>query len=414
MVQKISIIEEKIKNDNNELSDNYLVFMNEVFPKIESTYDKIKYSKSSNLKFFLISSFNDSYLNEILGIYNHLVQYLNRENLSSKIPLSHIRKKYIMLSEDFYNLTGFPIKSFIEFKNNWQLVENEQLYKAIISDDLDDSDYQKGEKTLIIMNRRQKIGVETPRKRRKYSLSKKNNKNINKDNNNISTSNDKKNEKNKRLDSIEVREEKSNEKTKIKTKNKIPKFIPKSKINNSNNNLLNKFERFDGIIKTIIFNRIRYSDKSEIKSNKSEEQKREYKIYNIKRKNFNEEEDSNSDSNDKKNDIEVILLKEKFVFYYLIFQDKELEESQNEKVKQNIFGTIKPFEIVNITKTKINKIEKKNIFGQNMRFNNNFYPQKTTSITNKLDELSEKLSKYENMVQNLGKEFINNSNVTKK
>jgi hypothetical protein len=49
-----------------------------------------------------------------------------------------------------------------------------------------------------------------------------------------------------------------------------------------------------------------------------------------------------------------------------------------------------------------------------MRFNNNFYPQKTTSITNKLDELSEKLSKYENMVQNLGKEFINNSNVTKK
>jgi hypothetical protein len=40
-----------------------------------------------------------------------------------------------------------------------------------------------------------------------------------------------------------------------------------------------------------------------------------------------------------------------------------------------------------------------------MRLNNNFYPQKTTSITNKLDELSEKLSKYENMVQNLGKDY---------
>ena len=47
-------------------------------------------------------------------------------------------------------------------------------------------------------------------------------------------------------------------------------------------------------------------------------------------------------------------------------------EEGNEKGKQNIFGTIKPFEIVNITKTKINKIEKKNIFGENMRFNNNF------------------------------------------
>ena len=103
------------------------------------------------------------------------------------------------------------------------------------------------------------------------------------------------------------------EKKKIKTKNKIPKFIPKSKINNSNS-LLNKFERLDGIIKTIIFNRIRYYDKSDIISNESEEQKREYKIYNIKRKNFNKE-----DSNEKKNDIEVILLKEKFVFYYLIF-----------------------------------------------------------------------------------------------
>ncbi len=89
-------------------------------------------------------------------------------------------------------------------------------------------------------------------------------------------------------------------------------------------------------------------------------------------------------------------------------------EEGNEKGKQNIFGTIKPFEIVNITKTKINKIEKKNIFGENMRFNNNFYPQKTTSITNKLDELSEKLNKYENMVQNLGKEYINNSTITKK
>ena len=89
-------------------------------------------------------------------------------------------------------------------------------------------------------------------------------------------------------------------------------------------------------------------------------------------------------------------------------------EEGNEKKKQNIFGTIKPFEIVNITKTKINKIEKKNIFGENIIFNNNFYPQKTTSITNKLDELSEKLNKYENMVQNLGKEYINNSTITKK
>ena len=304
---KIYIIEEKIKNDNIDLNDNYLVFMNEVFPKIENTYDRIKYSKSSNLKFFLISSFNDSYLNEILGIYNHLVQYLNKENLSSKIPLNHIRKKYIMLCEDFYNLTGFPIKSFIEFKNNWQLIENEQIYKNIISDDLDDSDYQKGEKSLLLMNRRQRVGVETPRRKRKYSITKTNNKKRD-----FIPLNDKKN-KNKRDESIDVREEKNEKNNKIKTKNKIPKFIPKSKINNSNS-LLNKFERFDGIIKTIIFNRIRYYDKSDIISNESEEQKREYKIYNIKRKNFNKE-----DSNEKKNDIEVILLKEKFVFYYLIF-----------------------------------------------------------------------------------------------
>ena len=295
MTQKIYIIEEKIKNDNIDLNDNYLVFMKEVFPKIENTYDRIKYSKSSNLKFFLISSFNDSYLNEILGIYNHLVQYLNKENLSSKIPLNHIRKKYIMLCEDFYNLTGFPIKSFIEFKNNWQLIENEQIYKNIISDDLDDNDYQKGEKSLILMNRRQRVGVETPRRKRKYSISKANNKKRD-----FIPLNDKKN-KNKRDESIDVREEKNEKNNKIKTKNKIPKFIPKSKINNSNS-LLNKFERLDGIIKTIIFNRIRYYDKSDIISNESEEQKREYKIYNIK-----------------KNDIEVILLKEKFVFFYLIF-----------------------------------------------------------------------------------------------
>lgn len=114
-------------------------------------------------------------------IYKDLVK-LTKIRPNEKL-LIKARRQYIYLSDIFYNIVGIPQKSFIEFIDNWELVEKEQLYQSIISDDLDDYLYSE-EKSGMIMNHRQTTGKETPRKVRKASMSKYQEKN-NKGRNNI-------------------------------------------------------------------------------------------------------------------------------------------------------------------------------------------------------------------------------------
>ena len=115
------------------------------------------------------------YLDNIKKIYNDLIK-LTKNRPIEKL-LVKARKQYIYLAESFYNIIGIPQNSFIELNINWQMIEIDILYKSIISDDLEDNSYSEG-KSNIIMNKRQTTGKETPRKMRKFSITKKNEINI--------------------------------------------------------------------------------------------------------------------------------------------------------------------------------------------------------------------------------------------
>jgi hypothetical protein len=208
------------------------------------------------------------------------------------------------------------------------------------------------------------------------------------------------NKQRKREESIEIREEKKI--SKIKTKNKVPKFVSNIKTyssistnsSGSNVNKDNKYIKFSKIIKMIIFNRIKNYINQNNKEQLYNNQNGEYKLYKIGEKNEKEGESP-------KKLVEVIVLKEKL--------NKKIEE-EKDNGKIGIFEGIKPLDIINLSKKKVNKIERINRF---VNKNNNSEDeikegenyQKGISITNKLDELSEKLSKYENMIQNLGKDY---------
>ena len=390
ILEKLSIIQKNLAKDNIEIYENYSSFIKEDFNKMEKVYNNIKFLKSKNLKNFILNSLNIKYLNEISNIYRQLIQYCISLNLKDKIPLQNIRKKYIKLSESYYNLTGIPTNSFIEFKKNWQLIENEQLYKAIVSDNIESNDSTKNEKSNLVMNRRQRIGAETPKRKRKYSISNNKDEIIKEEEDKII------NKQRKREESIEIREEKKI--SKIKTKNKVPKFVSNIKTyssistnsSGSNVNKDNKYIKFSKIIKIIIFNRIKNYYNKNKKALLNNNQKGEYKLYKIGEKH-------EKDGESPKKLVEVIVLKEKL--------NKKIEDEKDNGTT-GIFGDIKPLDIINLSKKKANKIESIKRFVNKTDSNDikNNYP-KGISITNKLDELSEKLSKYENMVQNLGKDY---------
>ena len=112
-----------------------------------------------------------SYHSKISEIYQDLLYFSKFRGNDSEKFLIKARKQYIKLSDAFYNMLGIPQKSFIEFNVNWDLVERERLYQAIIVDDLDDNLYNNNYEAKNIMNQRQKTGKETPRKIRKNSVS---------------------------------------------------------------------------------------------------------------------------------------------------------------------------------------------------------------------------------------------------
>jgi hypothetical protein len=63
---------------------------------------------------------------------------------------------------------------------------------------------------------------------------------------------------------------------------------------------------------------------------------------------------------------------------------------------------------LNINKFKTGKGDNSNIYKDLVKQKKGVRVQET--IKNKIEEIKEKLSKYESMVQNLGKDFINNFN----
>jgi hypothetical protein len=206
------------------------------------------------------------------------------------------RKQYVKLSEAFYNMVGIPQKCFIEFGDNWDLVERQQLYFDITLVELEDHLYNDS-KSKIILNNRQKAGKETPRKVRKNSISKynKNNKEKidkggkNKNKNNINIIN----KTNIKINNIDNDNIKYSKLLKIKK----GKEINEENIDNIANSSENKIFHLKKTVRKMIFNRFIHNIFLFIEKGKEST----YKIYSI------------SDNNKNPKNVEVILLNPIFI-----------------------------------------------------------------------------------------------------
>ena len=141
------------------------------FKEIDNLSKILPQITSKNLKNFLLLSGCQItwYYPCIQNIYKNILNFVNSKP-AEKYLIKAI-KQYAKLADAFYNIIGIPQKSFIEFGENWELVERKQLYQEIILDDLQDHLYNDS-KANIILNNRQNTGKETPRKIRKNSISK--------------------------------------------------------------------------------------------------------------------------------------------------------------------------------------------------------------------------------------------------
>jgi hypothetical protein len=275
------------------------------YDEISNLDNIIKQISSNNLKNFLF--YNgigiSNYLENMEMIYKDLVK-LTKIRPSEKL-LIKARRQYIYLSDIFYNIVGIPQKSFIEFIDNWDLVEKEQLYQSIISDDLDDYLYSE-EKSGIIMNQRQTTGKETPRKIRKASMSKYQDKN-NKGRNNINIINlDENSDDNCDYDneSESINDNECENSIKYKKANLKIKNIREVSLNY--NNYEKNLIYLKNMVRKIIFNRFIYNIFIDIQKKNlgKDEDSKSFKVYTISKGiSNNSEKDSISSQN-----VEVILL----------------------------------------------------------------------------------------------------------
>ena len=141
------------------------------FKEINNLLKILPQVTSKKLKNFLfLSGCSISwYYPSIQSLYKNLTTFATLKPPEKFLLKS--RKQYIKIADAFYNIIGIPQKSFIDFGENWDLVEKEELYDAIILDDINEY-FNYEERTKIVLNHRQNTGKETPRKIRKNSVSK--------------------------------------------------------------------------------------------------------------------------------------------------------------------------------------------------------------------------------------------------
>jgi hypothetical protein len=182
---KFQLFEERIKKElkDKDIVDKLKVF-NDELPIIQSLWDNLENFKSKNLKMFLLGCFNDMFLDNIANIYKQIGLFITGQ--ASKIPMRSAKKKYIKLAESYSNLTGIPNKYFIEFNMNWELIDTEVLYNLIINDEVSETNQEDSNRVAkgdnrqnILMNRRQRFGNDTPRRRNVINLAQNDNAMVN-------------------------------------------------------------------------------------------------------------------------------------------------------------------------------------------------------------------------------------------
>jgi hypothetical protein len=149
--------------------------------KIQLVLENNKILKSSNLKKFILGCFLEQFWESSESVYKQIIDFLKPKD---RLMMKEARENYQKLSDNFGTIFGFPSSFYLEFGDNWELKNNLELQNYIMSDDYDaiiskDEELLKTQskqntvelKQQVIMNSRQRIGCDTPkRKSNKYDL----------------------------------------------------------------------------------------------------------------------------------------------------------------------------------------------------------------------------------------------------
>jgi hypothetical protein len=271
---------------------------------LKTIWSNLEVIKSDNLKMFLFSLFNPYYFDNTFNIYIHIDSYINNQPIIT--PLRSAKKKYLKLCESYMNLTGIPIKSVIDFISNWDLKECESLHYFIVGEEnTNEDDKFKTENQITLLNRRQKLGADTPRKKLQIVLDHNILVNNFTDKLNPNTSFSRKDTN----QSIDLREEMYREECpklsiNIKSKNKrrknsVPKYRKISKdIEAEDKHNTDNIVMLYNLLMRIYFNRIKVYSFHKFKQQAMTRELEQIKVYNVRQK----------------EGVEVVILQEKYVF----------------------------------------------------------------------------------------------------
>ena len=340
--------------------------------KHKNLMDLYSYTISNNINIFskLKGKFKDEQNKFILFFsINNYIQLLNNIFRIAKSESIYIKNKnkeafkeqkliYKILLEKYYNLTGFNFNMKIEFKKHWKLSINNPIYNLIISEKFPENKYyNKDIFNYILPDRIKNDKIELPsfskikEKILKNSLSLSGNKTIEKD----------EKEEEFKLYKLEF---------KNKNNNKYNKFIKPLF------NKYNKFEIFSILFKKMIMNKFKnqlfmcFKNRNEILSL----EKLNFIKYSINNKSY-----------------ESFTIREKYL---------KDEENIDNNTK------IKPYTVLKINKFNPGEASKSKFF-------NELLSQKDTShlgtkIQDKLNELQNKIKKYEDFNVLIQNKFFNN------
>ena len=143
--------------------------------KIQLVIENTKILKSTNLRKFILGCFLDQFWDSSESVYKQIIDFIKPKE---KILMKESRDNYQKLSDSFALLFGLPSTFYIEFVDNWELKNNIELHNFITTDDYEVILSKEEElirnsnknntdelKQQIIMNTRQRVGCETPKKK---------------------------------------------------------------------------------------------------------------------------------------------------------------------------------------------------------------------------------------------------------
>lgn len=360
----------------NDFYSKYKEFIENEFQIIKKVFSTINDNiKNHNTKNLILLLFNDYFVENLLEAYCDIKDFISSYSFNHE-NFKKAKQLFAFINTNFEDKFGIDRNGFLEFEKKWKFNNNEELFSFIIFDKDDNLENKICIGDEIIQSKRQRSGIETPRK----------------DINGINLLKEIKrksfeNNLSKSLDSIEIKEN-IEVKGKLKTnKIKLPKYRKQKTTSNNKETFKDDEENMNNLI-SILINVIFRKKKNyfEILKNYSF---MIYKMFKIQ----SELDDItiinlSKDIKDKISSVEKIELNEKY---------------DQETSKLNKINKIKSYDILNIPKYNIGFVSKSNIIKTLINKNSSFNFQ--NEIKTKINDIQLKINKFENLAKSIDNEI---------